>query len=66
MRIPFLAPRLVPVLSMLIVASALSACGGGSGGGGFAGLPGAGTPPTTPPVTTPPETGVAPVKSCAP
>jgi hypothetical protein len=60
MQVPtLLCARLAPAL---ILACALSACGGGSGGGGgFVG--GAPTPPTTP---TQPDTGVAPVKSCAP
>ncbi len=53
-----LARRLVPAL---VLACALSACGGSGGGGGFVG--GTPTPPTTP---TQPDTGVAPVKSCAP
>lgn len=54
----FLCARLVPAL---VLACALSACGGSGGGGGFVG--GTPTPPTTP---TQPDTGVAPVKSCAP
>ena len=66
MKISSLATRLVPVLPALIVACALSACGGGSDGGAFSGLPGAVTPPTTPVAPTPPDTGVKPVKSCAP
>ena len=59
---PIPCARLVPAL---VLACALSACGGsGGGGGGFAG--GTPTPPATPTTPTPPDTGVAPVKSCAP
>ncbi|MGJ7573160.1 hypothetical protein ACSFBX_21730 [Variovorax sp. RB2P76] len=55
------APLSARLLATLVVACALSACGG-SGGGVTGGLP---TPPTTP--TTPaPDNGTAPVKSCAP
>lgn len=61
MQVPaLLLARIAPAL---VLACALSACGGsGGGGGGFVG----GTP--TPPTTTPtqPDTGAAPVKSCAP
>lgn len=60
---PLPCARLVPAL---VLACALSACGG-SGGGFVGGVPTPPTPPTTTPTTpTPPDTGVAPVKSCAP
>lgn len=58
---PTLCARLVPAL---VLACALSACGGSGGGGGFVG--GTPTPPTTPTTPTQPDAGVAPVKSCAP
>jgi len=55
MRLIFSGTRLAPVL---LLACALSACGGGNGGGGFFG----GTP-TTPTAPTQPDTIV---KRCAP
>ncbi|MGJ7544297.1 hypothetical protein [Variovorax sp. LT1R16] len=58
MRIPSLGARLATVL---VLACALSACGGSSDSGTPA--PTTPTTPTTPPA---PDTGVAPVKSCAP
>ncbi|CAA2110302.1 hypothetical protein [Variovorax paradoxus] len=63
MKLAHLHARLLPAL---IVACALSACGGGSGGGGVIGLPTTPTTPTSPTAPTQPDTGVAPVKSCAP
>jgi len=60
---PIPCARLVPAL---VLACALSACGGSGGGGGGGFVGGTPTPPTTPTTPTPPDTGVAPVKSCAP
>ncbi|QNK66467.1 hypothetical protein [Variovorax sp. PAMC26660] len=54
---PLLCVRLAPAI---VLACALSACGGGSSGSFVGGIP---TPPATP---APPDTGTAPVKSCAP
>ncbi|MDM0004596.1 hypothetical protein QTI51_00520 [Variovorax sp. J22G73] len=61
MHIPFTGARSVPTL---LLACALSACGGGSGGDFFGGTPAAPAAPAAP--ATPPDTGAAPVKSCAP
>ncbi|MDP9932937.1 hypothetical protein J2X90_000160 [Variovorax paradoxus] len=64
MRLSSLPVRLVPAL---VLASALSACGGGDGGGGFSGfLPGVATPTPTVPAAPPPETSVKPEMRCAP
>ena len=56
---PFLR-RLTPTL---LLACALSACGGGSGGGVFSGLPAS---PDTPAPPAPPDTAIKPVMRCAP
>jgi len=62
MRLLTLSTRLAPAL---IVACALSACGGGNGNGGFfSGFPGAVIP--TPATPTPPDTTVKPEMRCAP
>jgi len=65
MRLSSLPVRLVPAL---VLASALSACGGGDGGGaGFSGfLPGVTVPPPAAPTAPPPDTSVKPEMRCAP
>jgi hypothetical protein len=66
-----LSSPFVRLFPALILACALSACGGGDGGGGFSGfLPGTGTPvaPDAPANPNPPapDTGVKPEMRCAP
>ena len=64
MRFSSLPMRL---FSALVLAFALSACGGGDGGGGFSGLlPGVATPTPAAPAAPPPDTSVKPEMRCAP
>jgi hypothetical protein len=60
--LPAFRPTFLPaLLSTLVVACALSACGGGSGGGGTPVIPVTPTTPTTPT----PDAGTQPDMRCA-
>ncbi|KQU87094.1 hypothetical protein ASC78_06020 [Variovorax sp. Root318D1] len=63
MRLSSLPVRLVPAL---VLAFALSACGGGDGGGFSGFLPGVAAPTPTTPAAPPTDTSVKPEMRCAP